>query len=63
MWASQVALVVRKPPASAGDTRDVSLITGSGRYPGGGLGYPYQSSCRENPIDRGAIGLQRVRHN
>ena len=27
---SQVALVVKKPPATAGDVRDVGLIPGSG---------------------------------
>ena len=30
-WASQVALVVKKQPASAGDVRDESLIPGLGR--------------------------------
>ena len=34
-WASQVALVVKNPPASAGDIRDVSLIPGWGRSLGG----------------------------
>ena len=34
--ASQVALVVKKPPANAGDIRDVCSIAGSGRGPGGG---------------------------
>ena len=34
---SQVALVIKNPPANAGDTRD-SLIAGSGRSPGGGNG-------------------------
>ena len=29
-WASQVALVVKNPPASAGDIRDVGLVPGSG---------------------------------
>ena len=28
-------------------------IPGSGRYPGGGKGNPFQYSCRENPMDRG----------
>ena len=32
--ASQVALVVKNPPASARDTRDVGLILGSGRSSG-----------------------------
>ena len=29
-------------------------ISGSGRSPGGLKGYPLQSSCLENPMDRGA---------
>ena len=37
-WASQVVLVIKKPPANAGDIRDVSLIPGSGRSPGEGNG-------------------------
>ena len=31
--ASQVALVVKNPPANAGDVRDMGLIPGSGRFP------------------------------
>ena len=31
--ASQVALVVKNPPVNAGDIRDASLISGSGRAP------------------------------
>ena len=46
--------VVKNPPANAGDIRDVALIPGSGRFPGGGHGNPLQYSCLENPIDRGA---------
>ena len=38
--ASQVALVVKNPPANAGDIRDMSLIPGLGRCPGGGHGNP-----------------------
>jgi len=34
--ASQVVLVVKKPPANAGDIRDVGSIPGSGRSSGGG---------------------------
>ena len=30
------------------------LISGLGRSPGGGHGNPLQSSCLENPMDRGA---------
>ena len=33
---------------------DVSLIPGSGRFPGAGRGNPLQYSCLENPMDRGA---------
>ena len=39
---------------NAGDSGDVVLIPGSGRYPGGGNGNPLQYSCLENPIDREA---------
>ena len=48
--ASQVALVARDPPASAEETRP----------PRGGHGSPRRSSCLENPVDRGAGGLQPV---
>ena len=34
--ASQVALVVKTPPANVGDTGDAGLIPGSGRFPGEG---------------------------
>ena len=44
-WASQVALVVKKPPASAANARDAGSIPGSGRSPGGGHGNPLQYSC------------------
>ena len=50
-WASQVALVVKNPPASAGDIRDASLIPGSGRCPGGGHNNPFPYSCLENSMD------------
>ena len=52
--ASQVVLVVKNPPASAGEIRDEGSIPGSGRSPGGGHGNPLQYSCLENPMDRGA---------
>ena len=52
--ASQVVLVVKNPPANAGNIKDVGLIPGSGRSPGGGPGNPLQYSCLENPMDRGA---------
>ena len=47
-------LVVKNPPANAGDTRDMGLIPGLGRSPGEGSGDPLQYSCLENPMNRGA---------
>ena len=46
-WASPVALVVKKPPAKAGDIRDSRSIPGSGK------GNPLQCSCLENPMGSG----------
>ena len=46
--------MVKNPPASTGDIKDVGSIPGSGRSPGGGHGNPLQYSCLENPMDRGA---------
>ena len=43
--------MVKNPSANAGD---VSLIPGSGRFPGEGSANPFQYSCLENPMDRGA---------
>ena len=48
-----MALVVKNPPANAGDVRDRASIPGLGRSPGGGHGNPLQYSCLENPMDRG----------
>ena len=53
-WASQVVLVVKNPPANAGDVKDSDLIFGWEKSPGGGNGNPLQYSCLENPMDRGA---------
>jgi len=49
-----VALVVKSPPANAGNAKDMSLISGSGRSPGVGNGNPLQYSCLENSMDRAA---------
>ena len=46
--------VVESPPANAGDRRDLGLIPGWGRSPGGGNGNSLQYSCLGNPMDRGA---------
>ena len=48
-WASLVAQMVTKLPASA----DLGSIPGSGRSSGGGHGNPLQYSCLEKPMDRG----------
>ena len=53
-WASQVVLMAKNLPASAGDIRDAGSIPGWGRSPGGGNGNPLQYSCLENPMDGGA---------
>ena len=52
--ASQVVLVVKNPPANAGDLRDSGSIPGLGRSPGEGHGNPLQYSCLEIPMDREA---------
>ena len=49
-------LVVKNPPAHIGDIRDVDLILGSGRSPGGGHGNSLQYSCLGIPMDREAWG-------
>ena len=54
VWSSLVVLVVKYPPASAGDTREEGSIPGLGRSLGGGQGNTLQCSCLENPMDRGA---------
>ena len=54
MRASQVALVIKNPPAKAGDIRDVGLIPVLGRYTGAGHSNPLQYSCLENPMDKGS---------
>jgi len=66
---SQVALVVKNPPATAGKIRDLSLIPGSGRSPGGG-GMATHSSIlawripwTEEPGGLHSIGSQSVRHD
>ena len=46
--------VIKNLPAKAGDTRDVGLISGLGKSPGGGHGNPLQYSCLGNPMGRGA---------
>ena len=51
--ASKVALVVKNMRANARAMRP-RFDPYSGRSPGGGHGTPFQYSCLENPMDRGA---------
>jgi len=46
--------VVKNLPASTGDEKDSDSVSGLGRSPGAGNGSPFQYSCRENSVDRGA---------
>ena len=46
--------MVKNLPAKAEGARDMGLIPGSERSPGGGNGNPLQCSCWENSMDRGA---------
>ena len=58
--------MVKNLPSSAGE---VGLIPGLGRSLGGGHGNPFQYSCWENPMDKGAwwatvCGVtKRLRHD
>ena len=47
-------LVVKNPPASVGDLRDMGSLLESGRSPGEGYGNPLQYCSLENSMDRGA---------
>ena len=49
--ASQIAVVIKYPPANVGDARDMGLIPGLGRSPGEVKGNPLQYSCLENSMD------------
>ena len=53
MQTSQVARLVKNPPANARDVRAVGSVSGSGTSPGEANGNPLQYSCLENPVDRG----------
>ena len=52
--------LVTNTPVNAGYT---GLISESERSPGEGNGNPLQYSIWENPMDRGAGGRKRVKHN
>ena len=53
MHSSEVALVVKNPPANAGDIRDARLIPGSGRSPGKVMGTHSSILAWRIPRDRG----------
>ena len=60
--------MVKNPPAKAGDTGDVSLIPGSGRFPGAGNGnccsiLAWGIPWTEEPGGLHFMGSQRVRHD
>ena len=44
--------MLKNLPMNAGDIRDVSLIPGLGRSPGGRHGNALQCSCLENPHEQ-----------
>ena len=48
-WGFPRWLSGKESACNAGDTGDVGLIPGSGRFPGGGNGNPLQYSCWEIP--------------
>ena len=53
-WGFPGGSVVKNPLANVGGARDMGLILGSGRSPGGRHDNPHQHSYLENPMDRGA---------
>ena len=61
MWGFPGGSMVKTLPANAGDMGDLGSTPGSERFPGGENYNPLQYSCLENPMDRGAWGLQSMR--
>ena len=53
--AYQVVLVVKKPPANAGDISDANSIPVLGRSPGGGHANPLEHSCLENAHEQRSL--------
>ena len=53
--ASQEVLVVKSPPANAGDSRDEGSSPGSVRSPGKGNGTTLQYSWLENSADKRSL--------
>ena len=66
--SSQVVLVVKNPPANAGDMRDMGSVPGLRRSPGEGHGthssiLAWRIPWTEEPGRLQSIGSQRVGHN
>ena len=62
-----MVLVIKSPPANAGDLREKGSVPGWGKCPGGGHGptpvfLPGESMGREAWWATQSMGLQRVRH-
>ena len=52
--SSLVVLVVKNPPANAGDIRDIGRIPGSGRYLKEGMATHFSILAERISMDRGA---------
>ena len=68
MRHSQVALLVKNPPANTGEIRDTGSIPGLGRSPGEGhevtsVFLPGESHGQRRLVGYQSVGLQRVTHN
>ena len=46
--------MIKNLPVISENTRHTASVPGSGRYSGEGNGNPFQYSCLEYPMDRGA---------
>ena len=44
--------VVKESTCNAENAGEMGSVPGSGRYPGGGNGNPFQYSCWDNSVDR-----------
>ena len=67
LLTSQVALVVKNPPANTGDVRETGLMPGSGRYPGEEMATQSSTLAWEIPWTKEPnrlqyMGSQRVGH-
>ena len=67
-WASQVAQLVKNPPANAGDTRDPGSTPGLEKIPWSRKWWPTPASLPgeshgQRSLATGSMGLQGVRHD